>query len=294
MNTSIKLGLGLLLSLPLAALELPEEGVGKNQMIDRTIIGYGSDWTVRPGDTLDIMVSTLDQARTFSASLVKVVNGDDLTRYHDLLSLPEVEATFADEYQGQVQHLNLGSYVQVENTKKLDKLKSFTVAAWIYPTFDPTEYTPPDLNNIDPFSPPTLNIASSITNQTIVSRFDETTNTGWALQLNENFQLEFLFGDKSGNITRIHTDEKINDWAWTYAAVSYDEAVNQLSIYALEKPYAPGDQFTARNLHKRDTVAAIAQQGPLRIAATRAGTGAARADFEKPGAVFQVVFRIYV
>jgi N,N-dimethylformamidase len=249
-------------------------------------IGYASKWTVRSGDELDIMVSTVDKDRNFNASLVKVINGDDLTRYHSMFSAPEIDASFSGEYQGKVQPLNLGSYIHVKETGKLDRLESFSAAAWVYPTFDPTEYTPPDLDNIDPFSPPTLNIAEKINNQTIVSRYDETTKTGWALQLNKDYQLEFLASDGSGGISRFHTEEKINDWAWTYVAFSYDKNAGKLNVYAMEKPYAPGDQFTARTLKQTGQLDVVVQKGPLRIAATRAGAGAARSDLEKPGAVF--------
>lgn len=280
------LGIMLIVPATVSALDLPTQGVGKNQKVDRNIVGYSSQWSVRAGDTLDIMASTLDKEATFKASLVKVINGDDLTRYHDMFSTPEVSADFSGEYQGKVQPLNLGSYVQVTNTGSLDNLTSFSVGAWIYPTFDPTEYTPPDLNNIDPFSPPTLNIATSIVNQTIVSRYDESTKTGWALQLNKNYQLEFIVGDGSGKVTTIHTNDKINDWAWTYVGVSYDAKSNKVKLYGFGKPYAPGDQFAATTVEKYGKVSSIIQKGPLRIAATRAGKGAAKATFEKPGSVF--------
>ena len=53
------------------------------------------------------MVSTVNEDRSFNASLVKVINGDNLTRYHSMFSAPEIEAPFSGEYQGKVQPLNL-------------------------------------------------------------------------------------------------------------------------------------------------------------------------------------------
>lgn len=284
--SSFLTSIAMLVPVSLAAIELPKKNIGKNQMIDRGIVGYASEWTVAPGDKLDIMVSTVDNDSRFSASLVKVINGDDLTRYHKMFSAPEIKAKFSGKYHGKVQPINLGSYIQVKESRVLNKLSSFSAAAWIYPTFDPTEYSPPDLSKIDPFNPPSLNIAASIKNQTIVSRYDETTKTGWTLQLNKNYQLEFLAGDGSGKIYKVHTDEKINDWAWTYVAVSYNKKTRQLNVYAMEKPLSPGDQFTARTLKKGGQLDTVVQKGPLRIAATRAGAGAVMSKFEKPGAVF--------
>jgi N,N-dimethylformamidase len=232
------------------------------------------------------MVSTLDKNRPFTAGLVKVINGDDLTRYHEAFRLVEVDAEFKGEYQGKVQPLDLGSYVHVEKTGPIDDLKSFSVAAWIYPTFDPTEYTAPDLNNIDPFSPPTLTIANRIVNQAIISRFDEIKGLGWVLQLNAKYQLEFAIGDGDGKIKRIRTDQKLNDWDWAYVAATYDTNTKELKIYAMEKPFAPGDQFLARTLSKSEKVDTLPHTGPLRIAATRAGAGASKDALEKPGSVF--------
>ncbi len=157
----------------------------------RTIIGYSSVHTVRPGDSVDFMVNAVDGGK-YQAGLVRIVNGDYLTVYKEHFEVVDIEAPFAGQYMGMEQKLDLGSYVEVPASKKLDGLKSFTVSAWVYPTFDPTEYVPPDLENPDPFLPPSLTTAETIGAQTIVSRYDATTKTGWALRINENFQLEVM------------------------------------------------------------------------------------------------------
>ena len=132
----------------------------------RNLAGYSSQLTVRPGDSIDFMVNSLESG-SYKADLVRVINGDSRSKYEDQFKVVPVDAPFGGEYKGMAQALNTGSYVHVEDVSALDKLESFTVAAWIFPTFDPTEYTPPDLDNIDPFSPPSLNIAESISHQTI-------------------------------------------------------------------------------------------------------------------------------
>jgi len=245
----------------------------------RSIIGYSSELSLRPGDSVDFMVSAPDGG-FYQADLVRVINGDMHSRYKDQFKVVPVEAAFAGTYEGKAQALNLGSYVHVEDASALDSLESFTVAAWIFPTFDPSEYEPPDLDNIDPFSPPTLNVAESVSHQTIISRYDMVSGSGWALQIDENFQLRFLSGDKS-----VVIGTKVKDWDWAYVAASYDASAETITVHLREKPWAAGDKFTARNLDASGTLK-IEHAGPLRIAAVRGGAGAASATLEKPGWVF--------
>jgi len=247
---------------------------------ERNLVGYSSELSVRPGDTLDFKVSAFNGGE-YKADLVRVINGDQHTLYKDQFEVRKTEASFEGSYQGIPQTLNLGSYVHVEDASALDGLESFTVAAWVFPTFDPSEYEPPDLDNIDPFSPPTLNIAKSISHQTIVSRFDASTNTGWALQIDENYRLRFISGEHV-----VLIDQKLRGWDWAYVAAAYDAKAGTVTVHLREKPWAAGDKFTARNLYASGEVGAQTQAGPLRIAAVRGGPGAARAKIEKPEWVF--------
>ncbi len=250
----------------------------------RTIIGYSNEHTLRPGDSVDFMVNAVEGGE-YQADLVRIVNGDYLTVYKEHFKVVDVEAPFAGKFTGIEQKLNLGSYVEVPASKELDGLKSFTMSAWIYPTFDPTEYVEPDLKNPDPFLPPSLTIADTIGAQTIFSRYDATTKTGWALRINKNFQLEFLAGDGK-QLAVLTIPDHMRDWDWSYVAVSYDAETGKAQLHLREKPFAPGDQFTARELTAEKSIASIVHQGPFRIAALRNGKGAAKARFEKPGEVF--------
>ena len=253
---------------------------------ERTLIGYAVPLTVRPGDTVDFKVGSF--AGGYKADLVKIINGDSLSRYGDQFDVRPVTAPFVGKYKGAEQPLNLGSYVQVENTGALDQLASFTVAGWIYPTFDPTEYEPPDLENPDPFFPPALNIASLILDdgQTLASRYDASNKQGWALRLAPDFHLEFLVGDGRGRTRSARSAQAVRDFDWAYVAASYDADTGEAIVHLHDKPSAPGDQFTARRLHASGEVGKVSHEGPLRIAAVRDGKGAADARFEKPGAVF--------
>ena len=254
---------------------------------DRVLIGYSSELSVRPGDKVEFMVNSLTPG-SYEADLVRVINGESQSKYGHLFKLEDVNAPFAGKYAGEKQPLNPGSYVHVEKPHQLDSLKDFTVGAWIYPVFDPSGYTPPDLDNLDPFHPPTLTLAPTILDksQTIVSRFDATRGQGWALRLSPKFRLQFVVGTGNGELKVIEAPAQIRDWDWSYVAASYDARKGELTVHLLEKPHAPGDRFTARTLQTSGTVANVLHTGPFRIAAARGGPGAAAARFEKPDDVF--------
>jgi N,N-dimethylformamidase len=116
----------------------------------RTIIGYSNEHTLRPGDSVNFMVNAVEGGE-YQADLVRIVNGDYLSLYKEHFKVVPVDAPFAGKFTGIEQKLNVGSYVEIAPSKELDSLKSFTVAGWIYPTFNPTEYKEPDLDNPDPF-----------------------------------------------------------------------------------------------------------------------------------------------
>lgn len=182
--------------------EVSEQVVPSVKLPPRTLIGYSSVTSVRAGDSIEFMVNVMDGG-SYEADLVKIINGDGLSRYADMFELQTLDAAFEGSYQGRQQPLNLGSYVEVDNTAALDKLGGFTVAGWIHPTFDPAHYQPPNLDNINPLYPPTLNIGASIREQTIVSRFDATRQTGWSLYLDESLHLVFAVGDGKGTVSKV-------------------------------------------------------------------------------------------
>lgn len=254
--------------------EYQTASVSDAQFSQRTLIGYSSELSVRPGDKIDFFVSDFT-GQGFDADLVKVINGDAVTRYRDMFRVDEVSSTFAGKYPGKKQELDIGSYIEVLNPQL--PTGSFTVGAYIYPTFNPDTYEAPDLDNIDPFHPPSLNVGHTITRQTIISRRDDATGKGWAIQLNEKNQLVFVSGgyEKALNLT-------LNTFDWSYIALSYEASSGSFTLFLLETPFSAADKFTAR-WGKTSGSASISHQGPLRIGATRAGKGNKR---EKPGAVF--------
>ena len=251
----------------------------------RTLVGYSNATNARAGDRIDFMVNVMDSG-SYEADLVKIVNGDGLSRYADQFELRVVDAPFAGRYRGCRQRLNLGSYIQVENTGALDQLGSFTVAGWINPTFSPATYEPPDLVDIDRFYPPTLTIGARIKEQTIVSRFDAANRYGWTLYLDEDLRLVFAVGDGKANPVEARIDEPLTTRLWTYVMAGFDADTSRIDVRFREYPAEPGNCVMARTLSAGNRCMEIPQRGPLRIAAARGGDGEARAAREKPVHVF--------
>ena len=91
----------------------------------KKIIGYASAWTVMPGDTLNVMVSTYGPDR-FHANLVRVICGNDDPDL-DIYREEEIAAPFAGEYTGREQFTVAGSYVTIPSSRLVAGLGSFTV-----------------------------------------------------------------------------------------------------------------------------------------------------------------------
>lgn len=252
---------------------------------DRNVVGYASPMTVRPGDTVEFKVSTIDQDADYTADLVKIIQGDSLSVYGEDFEVQPFEAPFAGDYSGLVQDLNLGSYIDVEPSAQLDALESFTIGMWIFPTFNPAKYEAPDFENPDPFNPPTLNIAAEVASQTLISRFDVGSNVGWQVTLDPNYILGLTVSNGS-ETSYVKLAEPAKEWDWAYVLAKYDASKGEASIRLIERPYAPGDQFTARDLSAVGPATLPPQEGVLRIGAVRNGPGAAMSVREKPSQGF--------
>ena len=134
---------------------------------ERTLIGYSSKHTVRAGDNIEFKVSSLKGNGAYT-QLVRIVNGDSLSKYREHFKTVPVKSSFEGQKELANQELQLGSYVNIDNADKLDKVNEFTIGGYFYPTFLPSEYDFPE--TIDPFSPPSVEIATTLESQTLFSR----------------------------------------------------------------------------------------------------------------------------
>ena len=98
----------------------------------KKIMGYCRPWTVMPGDTLNVMVSTYGPDR-YRADLVRVICGNDDPDL-DIYREEEIAAPFAGEYPAREQITVAGSYVTIPSNPLVTGLGGFTVQVWVFPT----------------------------------------------------------------------------------------------------------------------------------------------------------------
>ena len=83
--------------------QAPAHGMSSDALIHsgraRTIVGYGWPWTVRPGETIDFMVSA-DPQTSYKADLVRIICADNLSD-PAMFKEKELAAPFSREYRSQ-------------------------------------------------------------------------------------------------------------------------------------------------------------------------------------------------
>lgn len=246
----------------------------RNAKGPRTIIGYCWPQTVRPGESLDAMVSTYAKG-SYQADLVRIICADNLTD-PSLYKEEELKAPFAGEYAGRHQPIHLGSYVEINAHKALNSISSFTVQAKLYPTFLPgTESSPR---------------ASSQTyiagEQYLISRWDKQKNIGWALMLDSQGQLTFVLGD-GVQVHRTTLSKPLINKQWFSVVASFDAKARRIRIMAEVIADSPADKVAWPRQEVEDDApksVKLIHRGPLRFAACTDGPGnGARL---KPGGCF--------
>jgi N,N-dimethylformamidase len=91
---------------------------------DEVVVGYATPLTIRPGETVDIRVSTA--AEHFHAQLVRLVSAGPA----GVVAEP-LDADGATTYAGQQQSAQPGSSITVGPSPAFGALRSFTTSAWI-------------------------------------------------------------------------------------------------------------------------------------------------------------------
>src|SRR4051812_2631051 len=134
----------------------------------KTIVGYGSEATARPGETLSFHVSTYAPG-DYKASLVRVINGDTLSGAGRFKVEP-VAASFTGSHLGSEQKVWSGSYITLDKPAPASKT-SFSVVALIKPAM-PGKGA-----------------------QFVASRWDETRKAGWAIGVDERGEGALWIGE---------------------------------------------------------------------------------------------------
>jgi N,N-dimethylformamidase len=132
------------------------------------IIGYADRFSVQPGETIRFMVSAQD-IKTYRADIVRLIHGDTNPAGPGYKE-EEIATPISGSYRGRHQPVRAGSYLTVPRCPQLDNLKSFTVAAMIWPT------TPRKGR------------------QALVTHWHAAPQKGWALVIDEDGSIALMLG----------------------------------------------------------------------------------------------------
>jgi len=215
----------------------------------RTVIGYCDPLTVRPGDTVAFKVST-ETETPYRADLVRLRNADTLTDANRFCE-HAIPAAFAGDYRGSTQPIYTGSFVEVAEAALPVFPHSFSVSLYFQPT------------------------TAHKGRQYLLSRWNQKTEQGWAVILNEKGCPTLLLGDGGGRTLELSTHMLAADGIWTYVAVSFDAQTQQCQIFT-SRASKTGNTLLDWPFRRSLTVPenfAPAQSGPLRMGAAHNGPG---------------------
>ena len=225
--------------------DIPAAPAGKPA---KSVVGYASAWSVAPGDTVEIKVSTYGAAR-YRADLVRVVCGDD-DPDRGLFREEEVAAPFAGERAGRTQAMVSGSHIVVPDSPALRGFSGFTAQAWIWPT------------------------APGAGEQGLIAHWSPGERRGFALIVNAEGALALRLGDGGGAVHETTTGVALAARRWHLAAASFDPASGEARL----RQTTPGTVVEAGHAAEAAGTGAFAaaQDGePLLMAALPAPGGAA-------------------
>lgn len=189
----------------------------------KKILGYCDDWSRRAGDRIAFKISTYGP-KTYEAALVRVICGD-AEPDHGIFEEEEIDAPFNGTYAGHEQAIDVGSYAVVPWKDQSDRLTSFTVQAWVFPT------TPVKGEQI------------------ILAQWRPDPATGFALMLNAFGALTLRLGNGHGQISEISCRDSLAERRWYLVSGRFDASTCQAvvthtpvdqSLEALSEGHAQG------------------------------------------------------
>ena len=245
----------------------------------RSIVGYCWPWTVRPGESLDFMVSTESCGEKYRADLVRIICAEGIAD-PKMFKEQELESPFAGLYEGRYQETHLGSYVEIGPSPALNRLDHFTVQAMVMPMLLPAGVR-------QRLGGAPVSVEEPIfQDQHLVSRWDNQGERGWALIIDANGHPAFICGDGE-SIHRTTLSRALIQDRWFFVAAAVDAKSRTVSLHVrhisrlMSSNVAwPETRIEAR--HGPDLE--IFHEGPLRFGACTDGPG--NASRLKPGLCF--------
>ncbi|MGH6879943.1 MAG: N,N-dimethylformamidase beta subunit family domain-containing protein [Hypericibacter sp.] len=167
----------------------------------RTLVGYADRWTAAPGDTLSFMASSFGPER-YRAELMRL-SGDISAPGHNERVVPN-EAN--RDYPARRQEIHAGSYAEIADSVVLQRLKSFTIALFAWPT------TP------------------GRGRQALFGKWDEAKRAGFLLAIGADGTLTLELGDREGRTATISTKTKLLVREWYWLSASYDTVSGAVTL----------------------------------------------------------------
>lgn len=169
------------------------------------LIGYCDRLSGRPGDKIEFKVSS-HGTEAYHARLVRSVSADPNPAGPGIIE-EEVAANFAGPYPSRVQPFYPGSYGCVKPVSAAPVIRSFTVAANLWPT-----------------------LPGNGEEQAVFSWNSARTADGFVLLLDSKGRPSVRIGDAEGGAVTVSTDQAVKNRAWVRIWASFDADEKKLKV----------------------------------------------------------------
>jgi N,N-dimethylformamidase len=196
------------------------------------ITGYSDRCSVAPGEDVAFYVHT-EFSEPYRADIVRLINGDTNPEGPGFKE-KVIRTRVNGNYSGVHQPLLSGSYILVPPDPRFD-LDSLTLAVFIYPT-----------------TPLVDTEGVAVGEQALLSKWDTTRSTGYALYINAAGELEFRIGRGRGQVECFSTGKPLMRKVWYKAFVSFDARSRQGFIAQVPYVTATNGGHGLSMLHPRE------------------------------------------
>lgn len=203
------------------------------------ITGYTDRCSVAPGDEIKFYVHS-EFGESYRADIVRLINGDTNPEGPGFKERV-VRTPVNGNHRGENQPLMAGSYILVPNDGRLN-LESVTMAAYAYPT-----------------TPVTDTEGVAVGEQALLSKWDTSKQTGYALYINDAGELEFRIGRGRGKVETISTGKPMMRKVWYKIIASFDARTRRGFVAQIPYLTATNGGHGMSMLHPRDDTESLVE-----------------------------------